>query len=308
MTKPIKIKKTPKLSDIDKEVLKKFINTEDKTITLTLDKISPIQDLYIKLFYYKYIKYIYHIGRGRVFYQQLSDYMEKVHGEAPRRTREMVKEMEKYKLINKEMYWNKSIIELTRASQLAIGKKISLRRDIGSLTRSTFIVEHYNTFYPDKRQQFISFVENNKFLLGEDCLEEFKNHNIFLEKVSRNNRDEYMLTFTLFDVNSNIDPNKIVEKIELINSNINKENVFFSLNICSYDIENYEFISLKWLKEYNTPYLSKQTKEDLKDTIKKINEIEIKREEKYINCSSFKFIKFTNLNIKKFFSHSRSKY
>ncbi|MCT4621882.1 MAG: hypothetical protein N4A62_21145 [Marinisporobacter sp.] len=321
-----KIKKMPK--DINKHISERYIeeikDNDQKEIQRYLkikldDEITPIHDLLIKLYYYPYLKYIYEQG-AIIFYKQLEEYMEKVYKENPHKTRDIVKEMELFNLIKTEIYWNNSSIRLTKPAMLFFGeiKRIN-KKEIGEgmMSRRTFIAEHYNKFNPTKREALSSKIIKYGFMTAKR-LEQLKMNNIFVEDVIENSKGEYLIVLGLLDFNQSLEANTIVKKIKLVNSFINPsfENVFFRINICAYNNQRHNFLLENFIIEAGKEYLEKHQRAEYEEELNKKDCRYIVADEKrksygnrkiYSRAEKLRDIKFTNLNVERFFKYSSSK-
>ena len=262
--------------NIPEAVKRDYVNEKGFLEVSLNSKVPPIQDLLIKLYYYDYLYFIYHTGKNRMFYIQLVDYMQKCFSLTEDTIEGAVDEMYYYRLIDKKIVFNSRLLVLTIPSINFFGKNNKTNTSIGALLRTAFLVEHINTYEPEKREFYTQFIKENNFLL-DGKLDYLKERYFCVpQKVVKNNNGEYLITFGLLDITQSNLPCDIARKIQIINSLFNPEldNVFFNLNFCCWDKERQRYIANKW----------KQQKDYL-----------------HINARHFKGIEFTNLNVRRFF-------
>lgn len=321
-----KIKKMPKNihADVKRGYIEEIKDNNEKVVNRYLkikldDEVTPVHDLLIKLYYYLYLKYIYERG-AIVFYKQLEDYMEKVYNESPYKTRDIVKEMEAFNLIKTEIYWNNSAVFLTKPSMLFLGgiKRIN-KKEIGEgmMSRRTFISEHYNRFNPTKRKALADKIIEDGFITSKR-LEQLEMNNIFVEDVIENGKGDFLIVLGLLDFNQTLEAKRIVKKIKLVNSFINPslKNVFFRINVCSYNEQKHKFLLENFMIEASKEYLEKHQRLEYEEELSKGDYCYIVSDEKskpygnrkiYSKSEKFRDIKFTNLNVERFFKYSSSK-
>lgn len=273
------IKHTPKT--IPDEVMKNFINEKGK-LEVSLDtEVPAMQDFLIKLYYYPFLKYIYYVGKGRMFSFQLAEYANKVFGLTECQISVIIKEMIQYRLIETKLMWNSRILVLLAPAMNFFGNPLRLNTDILSLKRTSFLCEHINKFEPEKREFYIQHLQQSGIFLPDKLEHLAERLFIIPQKVTRNKEKDTLITFALLDISSHKRPIHIREKISVINSFMNPEieNVFFKLNFCCYNQQRLEFIQNSWNRESHCR----------------------------IDASHYKGIEFTNLDIERFFEHQLTK-
>jgi len=261
--KTIVIKRNP--SDINSVE----INLKSKT--------EAIYQLLIKLYYYDYLEFVYRCG-GKVYLQQLIDYMKTIHNVKAETTRKAVREMIINDLVKSKQMHNNNLLILTHISNKFFSEQenkniLTIRLNLGSLIRTAFIAEHLIRYEATKRDFYRE--EASKYFITNK-LKELEKMNIYIQKVSRNKQNDILLTFAIFDVSETLNTAEINNKISKINSSlkINAENVYLKINVCTQDHYKQEVLQ----KKYNSIYLSR-----------------------------LKAVEFTNLNIKRFFTSNKQK-
>ncbi|MPM01912.1 hypothetical protein SDC9_48152 [bioreactor metagenome] len=278
----LRIKEYPKT--LSKTVEEKYIKDGKLIVDLENIKISPVHTALIIFYYYDYLDFMFKAGNGRVLHKQLEKFMKDYHNISTKYTRNMIEEMFFYRLIEKDNKWNNCFLKMTSPaySFFSGGKKLNIPNEIGSIKRSIIMAEHYlRNYKPDKTENFKTIMEIRNVLQNER-LEQLENNNIFLAniEVSRESKDNLIITFGIIDVADTLTVKHIKEKIELINSffNLNDNYNCFKVNVNTQNTGRNKFLQNKWNKE--TPY---------------------------INASLFNGnIKFTNLNTKRYFCHNHN--
>lgn len=280
MSERHKIKRTP--ARIPEAVKRDFINEKGFLEVTLSDKVPPMQDLFIKLYYYDYLHFIYHTGKNRMFYIQLEEYMKKCHSLTENIIDRAVDEMYYYRLIDIKYVYNSRLLVLLMPSINFFGKSNCINTSIGALLRTAYLVEHINTYEPEKRLFYTQFIEENGFLL-DGRLEYLKERYYCVpQKVVKNNNGNYLITFGLLDITQSYLPYDIENKITAINSLFNpkQDNAFFKINFCCWDKTRQELISEMWKRR------------------KGISQIK---------ANHFTEIEFTDLNVRRFFDYQATK-
>ncbi len=274
-----KIKRIPK--EVPEEVKKYYINDEGQLLVNLNSKVPALQDLLIKLYYYEEIKFIFEIGKGKIFSVQLMDYIKKIKGWGYRKIRETIKEMEYYRLIVQQNYWNSNILILTAPSyNFFNANKMNINTNVLALIRMAYTAEHFILYEPHKRKLYREFLVKNN-IISKDRISYLEERLfITIQKVSQNKQGHLMITFAILDTNKNKTPEDIVKNINVINSYLplDKE-VFFKINVCVWDLDRYNYLNHYW-KRHNG---------------------------KNIKTYKLRGVEFTDLNIKRFFDYQARK-
>ncbi len=282
--KQIKLKSFSRIytmEDLHPHIKEKYI-TKDGYLKVKLgDSIYSINDLIIKLKYFEIIDYIHKIGKGKMFLQQLIDYIVISKNVSKSRAQHIIDELYYYKLINKKNAWNNKLVILSTQSFKFYGEdKCPNKYSIGFITKQTFFVEYYLRY-----QMLNNFSNEEKILtlISEEHIKKlhFQKH-MYVENIVTSNDGHHHITFAYLNYLKGTDASTLENKVKYINSILPMtQNITFGIRVCNYDNATNTLLKRRW-QTHSFRVLSTYYR--------------------------FKGFQFTSLNIKRYFTVSFDKY
>ena len=254
--------------------------TEDGFLKINLrdDKLFPMTDFIIKMRYFDILAFIYNIGGGKVFNQQLMSYIQISKNVSKSRAKNIIEELIYYHLVSKRQAWNNKMVDLkTQVFQFFGNPKATQTYTIASVIKRTFIVEHHLQFDLNRREFYMDFLDKNGLLTKEQLKElEFRKF-MLVEKITQTANGKLHVHFGFLNYQDSLNTNVIVSRIESLNTllKVNETDIHFSVNVCNYNKDTTNIFSKKW-ENQNQMVMAK-----------------------YRNLEN---VTFTNLNINRYFS------
>lgn len=223
--------------------------TEDGYLKVKLGSmLFPVTDLIIKLRYYNMLAFIYHVGQGKVFRQQLLLYIMKSQRVSMSRADNILDELYYYKLVFKKDAWNNKMVVLTTQSfKFFQADKAPNKYSIGHIMKRTFYIEHYLNFGMNK----LIDMENallSESILTQDHIRKLKNYKYMqVENVESTISGGTHITFAFLNYQKTVSPIALESRVRYLNSILPMDkDIKFSIRVCNYDNSTNTLCKRRW--------------------------------------------------------------
>lgn len=267
--------------------IKENFLTEDGYLKINLrdDKLFPMTDFLIKMRYYDILSFIYYIGGGKVFNQQLISYIMITQNVSPSRAKNIIDdELVYYNLVTKKRAWNNKLVILkTQTFQFFGNPKANQKYTIASMIKRSFYVEHHLKYNLIQRDLYNQYLSQEGVINEAQAKEMMLRKFLVTESITKSSTGKLHITFGFLNYHDSLNVAGIVNRIEYLNAllRVNETDIQFSINVCNYNAETTKL------------YKRKYERQQIQITAKYRNLVDVS---------------FTNMNIKRYYANCTDKY